>query len=85
MQSSQDRSPSIELQAAWKSSSKATTAPSWKSFQLLSRLLRTWHERERQRRELSMMSRRDFGDLPLSPGLVRDDIRRWPWQKYSLR
>lgn len=49
------------------------------------RLLAVWYERERQRRELSAMRPRDFGDLPLSPGMVRDEARRWPWQKTTLR
>ena len=47
------------------------------------RLLRTWRERQRERRELSLMLPRDFGDLPVPPGLIADEIRRWPWQKAS--
>lgn len=47
----------------------------------LLRVMGDWCERERQRRELSMMSKRDFGDLPVSPGAVRDEVGRWPWQK----
>lgn len=47
------------------------------------RTLRQWRERERQRREMSMLTERDFGDLALPPSLVRDELRRWPWQKPS--
>ena len=36
------------------------------------------------RRELASMSQRDFGDVPVPVGAVRDVARRWPWQKVSL-
>ena len=49
----------------------------------VARLLRAWWRRELQRRELSMLSRRDFGDLVVPQSLVNDEIRRWPWQKSS--
>ena len=45
------------------------------------RVLHRWWERERQRRELSMMRARDFGDLAVPPSLVVEELRRWPWQK----
>jgi len=45
------------------------------------RVLSGWWERERQRRELSMMRARDFGDLAVPPSLVIEELRRWPWQK----
>jgi uncharacterized protein YjiS (DUF1127 family) len=45
------------------------------------RVLHGWWERERQRRELSMMRARDFGDLAVPPSLVIEELRRWPWQK----
>lgn len=46
-------------------------------------LWRTWRERELQRRELSTMSPRDFGDLAVPPSLLKEELRRWPWQKPS--
>src|SRR6516164_2563066 len=46
-------------------------------------LLRAWWRRELQRRELSMLSQRDFGDLTVPQSLVNDEIRRWPWEKSS--
>ena len=49
----------------------------------LARLLRNWWRRELQRRELSMLSPRDFGDLAVPGSLVTEEIRRWPWQKSS--
>ena len=49
----------------------------------VARLLRTWWKRELQRRELSMLSPRDFGDLTIPRSLVNEEIRRWPWQKSS--
>jgi len=29
------------------------------------------------------MRNRDFGDLAVSPGLIEDEKRRWPWQEWS--
>jgi uncharacterized protein YjiS (DUF1127 family) len=49
----------------------------------ITRLLRTWRMRELQRRELSTMSPRDFGDLAVPRSLAKEEIRRWPWQKLS--
>jgi uncharacterized protein YjiS (DUF1127 family) len=45
--------------------------------------LRAWWRRERERRELAAMGVRDFGDLTVPPGLVREEARLWPWQKSS--
>jgi uncharacterized protein YjiS (DUF1127 family) len=45
------------------------------------RVLHGWWEPERQRRELSMMRARDFGDLAVPPSLVTDELRRWPWHR----
>jgi uncharacterized protein YjiS (DUF1127 family) len=46
----------------------------------LLRLLATWRERERHRRELARMSVRDFGDIAVPPSLIREEQARWPWQ-----
>ena len=45
--------------------------------------LRTTWQRERERRELAAMRSRDFGDLAVPPGLIIEELRRWPWQKSS--
>jgi uncharacterized protein YjiS (DUF1127 family) len=50
---------------------------------VIARLLRTWQGRELQRRELSVLSSRDFGDLAVPQSLINEEIRRWPWQKWS--
>ena len=42
-----------------------------------------WRRRELHRRELSVLSSRDFGDLPVPQSLINEEIRRWPWQKWS--
>ena len=42
--------------------------------------LECWRERARFRAELSQMSPRDFGDMPVSPSLLREEAGRWPWQ-----
>lgn len=46
-------------------------------------LVRRWRERERMRQELASMSPRDFGDITVSPGLVREELRRRIWQGWS--
>jgi hypothetical protein len=46
-------------------------------------LLRAWWERVGFRRELSLMSARDFGDRKVPPSLVADELRRWPWKEPS--
>jgi uncharacterized protein YjiS (DUF1127 family) len=45
---------------------------------VIARLLRTWQGRELQRRELSVLSSRDFGDLAVPQSLINEEIRRWP-------
>ena len=50
---------------------------------VIARLLRTLRRRELQRRELSVLSSRDFGDLAVPQSLINEEIRRWPWQKWS--
>jgi hypothetical protein len=35
------------------------------------------------RRELAQMRGRDFGDLAVSPALIKDETQRWPWQGWS--
>jgi uncharacterized protein YjiS (DUF1127 family) len=63
---------------------EATARPRVRSaWMAVVRLLRTWWRRELQRRELSMLSPRDFGDLTVPQSLVKDEISRWPWQKSS--
>lgn len=52
-------------------------------FAALFAMLRTWHRRTRERREFRAMCVRDFGDLPVPPGRLRDESRRWPWQEPS--
>jgi hypothetical protein len=47
------------------------------------RLVGRWRERERLRLDLSLMRPGDFGDLAVPPSLVVDEIRKWPWQKWS--
>ena len=44
------------------------------------RLLALWREREHNRRELATMSVRDFSDIAVPPGLIREEQARWPWQ-----
>jgi uncharacterized protein YjiS (DUF1127 family) len=45
--------------------------------------LARWRERERMRGELARMRARDFGDLAVSPALIKDEAQRWPWQDCS--
>jgi uncharacterized protein YjiS (DUF1127 family) len=47
----------------------------------VARVLRGWRERDRQRRELSQMAAHDFGDIAVPPSLLREEVRRWPWQR----
>jgi uncharacterized protein YjiS (DUF1127 family) len=49
----------------------------------VAQLLRRWWSRELQRRELSMLSPRDFGDLAVPQSLVKEEVIRWPWQPWS--
>ena len=59
------------------------TARSLGAWAAVVRLLRSWRDRELQRRELSTMSARDFGDLAVPRSLASEEMRRWPWQKSS--
>jgi uncharacterized protein YjiS (DUF1127 family) len=59
---------------------RSRLAEIWTAF---IRLLCQWRKRQKLRRELSLMSPRDFGDLAVPPSLVRDELRRWPWQDQS--
>jgi hypothetical protein len=43
--------------------------------------LRDRWQREHERREMAQMGARDFGDIAVSPGLMREETRRWPGQK----
>jgi uncharacterized protein YjiS (DUF1127 family) len=52
-------------------------------FETVLRWPARWRDRERLRRELAGMRSRDFGDLAVSPGLIEDEKRRWPWQEWS--
>ncbi len=52
-------------------------------FGVVVRWLRSAWQRERERRELTKVRGPDFGDLPVPPSLVLDELRRWPWQKSS--
>jgi uncharacterized protein YjiS (DUF1127 family) len=71
----------------WRAPAKTTNATAQSrvlsAWAAIARLLRTWRMRELQRRELSTMSPRDFGDLAVPRSLAKDEIRRWPWQKSS--
>jgi len=46
-------------------------------------VFQTWFSRQQSRRELAQMSRRDFGDICVPPGLIGEEARRWPWQSSS--
>ena len=59
----------------------ATSRP-W-TLSAIGRRVAKWRERERDRRELAMMSHRDFGDLVVPPGLVREETRQWPWRGWN--
>jgi uncharacterized protein YjiS (DUF1127 family) len=50
---------------------------------VIARTLRRWQRRELQRRELSRLSSRDFGDLAVPRSLINEEARRWPWRKWS--
>jgi uncharacterized protein YjiS (DUF1127 family) len=57
--------------------------PGYRYLAFVRRWRDLWGERIRLRRDLAMMSARDFGDLAIPPGLLRDELRRWPWQACS--
>jgi hypothetical protein len=42
-----------------------------------------WRERMATRREIAMMSARDFRDLAIPSSLADGECRRWPWQPAS--
>jgi uncharacterized protein YjiS (DUF1127 family) len=85
IQPSENSWSSIDLAPKRQSLTKPVTAKWREPLNLLRRIFRAWREHERQRSELSKMCPRDFGDLSVPPGLVRDELRRWPWQEHSLR
>jgi uncharacterized protein YjiS (DUF1127 family) len=62
---------------------RARPAAQRPAFATVIGLLRVWRQRQRERRELSLMSGQDFGDLAIPPSLVTEEVRRWPWQKSS--
>jgi uncharacterized protein YjiS (DUF1127 family) len=47
--------------------------------------LRQWRQRSRERRELSQLTPRDFGDLALPPSLLANELGRWPWQRWNAQ
>ncbi len=47
------------------------------------RRLSEWRERARERRDLSRMTARDFGDIAVAPALIAYERRRWPWRRWS--
>ena len=73
----------VELHAPSKTTNATAQLRVLSAWAAIARLLRAWRMRELQRRELSTMSPRDFGDLAVPGSLAKDEIRRWPWQKSS--
>ena len=53
-------------------------------FAAIARVLRSWRERERERRELAALSPRDLGDVNVAFSAIRDEASRWPWQRVVL-
>ena len=87
MQRARYRAVATVMSEPWRSSTEATRtirSRLYAASAAFAGLIRTWQERERLRRELASMSQRDFGDLTVPVGAVRDEARRWPWQKVSL-
>lgn len=87
MQGARDRALATVMSEPWRTPPE--TAPTIRSrlyaaSAAFTGLIRIWREREQLRRELASMSQRDFGDLAVPAGAVRDEARRWPWQKVSL-
>jgi uncharacterized protein YjiS (DUF1127 family) len=75
--------PMVRTSTEWR---RQATRPMGRAMQWVRatyRVLHGWWERERQRRELSTMRARDFGDLTVPPSLVIEELRRWPWQKQN--
>lgn len=52
---------------------------------VMRRCLRDWGQRERRRREFSMLSDRDFAELRVPKMLMAEEVRKWPWQKWHPR
>lgn len=73
----------VEGRASTKTIEATTRSRGASAWMAITQLLRTWRRRELERRELSMLSPRDFGDLVVPHSLVNEEIRRWPWQKPS--
>jgi uncharacterized protein YjiS (DUF1127 family) len=76
--------PMVETSTDWRRPLEPATRPIgrvMRSVRATYRVLHGWWEREGQRRELSAMRARDFGDLAVPPSLVIEELRRWPWQK----
>jgi uncharacterized protein YjiS (DUF1127 family) len=53
-------------------------------FVALAQRVAEWRERAHQRREIAVMRERDFGDIIVPPGLIVEEARRWPWQRFSI-
>jgi hypothetical protein len=76
--------PMVGILTEWRRPPGQTTRPTGRTMRWVKAIYRVLHgswEPERQRRELSMMRARDFGDLAVPPSLVTEELRRWPWQK----
>lgn len=43
-------------------------------------VLRLWHERQRQRRELAFLCERDLHNIGVPRDVVIEEARKWPWQ-----
>jgi uncharacterized protein YjiS (DUF1127 family) len=57
---------------------QAVARPRRGLFDIVLSQLAWWRERERMRGELARMRARDFGDLAVSPALIKDETQRWP-------
>jgi uncharacterized protein YjiS (DUF1127 family) len=58
-----------------------TTARGDQVGALLQRLLRTWRDRARQRRELSQLTARDLLDVGISNADAREEMRKPFWRR----
>jgi uncharacterized protein YjiS (DUF1127 family) len=79
MSPSRHRGSALVATARWPTAIEASARAS-SPFAVILGCLRRWRERDRQRRELSLLNARDFADLAVPPSLVADELRRWPWQ-----
>lgn len=87
MQRAHDRAAAAVAPAQWHAPPAAVRAARARvcaAATAAASLIRTWWERERLRRELSAMSPRDFGDVAVPPGAIKNEVGRWPWQKIHL-